>query len=199
MTTIQVTTATTVDAFNAVVFRMEQHPGEIHPFAEWLYARKPHNVLEIGVRQGGTAALWHGLSTGKVIGIDYGGCDSLGEENTLSLADKMMSLYPRYTFVYGDSHEPTTLANVRGILHGDQLDFLFLDGDHSYAGIEKDFDMYRSLVVPGGCIAFHDIVDSELIRAAGHGVYQFWRELYGDKVEFCIGSNWGGIGAWINS
>jgi len=37
-------------------------------------------------------------------------------------------------------------------------DFLFIDGDHTYEGVEGDFEMYSPLVRRGGIIAFHDIV-----------------------------------------
>ena len=40
---------------------------------------------------------------------------------------------------------------------GEKLDFLFIDGDHSYDGVKADFEMYAPMVRPGGLIAFHDI------------------------------------------
>jgi hypothetical protein len=36
------------------------------------------------------------------------------------------------------------------------IDFLFLDGDHSEAGIQRDWDDWHRFVVPGGVVAFHD-------------------------------------------
>jgi len=43
-------------------------------------------------------------------------------------------------------------------LNGEPLDFLFIDGDHTYEGVKRDFEMYSPLVRNGGIIAFHDIV-----------------------------------------
>lgn len=37
-----------------------------------------------------------------------------------------------------------------------KIDFLFIDGDHSYEGVKKDFDLYLPLMNKGGIIAFHD-------------------------------------------
>jgi len=38
----------------------------------------------------------------------------------------------------------------------DQIDFLFLDGDHSEAGVQRDWDDWYQYVMPGGIVAFHD-------------------------------------------
>ena len=58
-----------------------------------------------------------------------------------------------------------------------QLDFLFIDGDHSYEGVRSDFEMYAPLVRSGGLIAFHDITPS---KGSRH-VYRFWDEI---KVSY---------------
>lgn len=187
------------DIFNSIPFRMEQHPVEIRQFAEWLYQRRwIVNTLEIGVRHGGTSALWHGLSSGMTIGVDYGGIDGLGEKGTIELSIKMReTLGNRYNFVYGDSHLQHTKDQIVDILGGRLLDLLFIDGDHSYDGVSMDYNMYKGLVKSGGCIAFHDIVDSDFMKTLGHGVWKFWRELRGVKVEFCIDGDWGGIGVLV--
>ncbi|MEM4489080.1 MAG: class I SAM-dependent methyltransferase [Desulfurococcaceae archaeon] len=61
--------------------------------------------------------------------------------------------------IRADSHDPKTLEIVRKILGDRGLDFLFIDGDHTYEGVKKDFEMYSPLVEKGGMIAFHDIVE----------------------------------------
>jgi predicted O-methyltransferase YrrM len=38
----------------------------------------------------------------------------------------------------------------------DQIDFLFLDGDHSETGVQRDWDDWHQYVIPGGIVAFHD-------------------------------------------
>lgn len=194
-------------AFARVARQMEQHLEEIEPFTRWLIKHlegyAPRRVLEIGVRHGGTAQLWCELATDYVIGIDWGGADSLGEQNTIKLGAAMMSEYgddsetAEYYFVYGDSHDLKTIDTVHRILQDRKIDLLFIDGDHSPIGVEQDYLAYSRFVRSGGVIAFHDIVSSELTRSAGHGVHDFWQGLSGDKREFCIGGEWGGIGAII--
>jgi predicted O-methyltransferase YrrM len=66
---------------------------------------------------------------------------------------------------------------------GQKLDFLFIDGDHSLAGVKSDFEMYSPLVRPGGFVAFHDIVPDYQMRYGtftGTSVGEvplFWAEL----------------------
>jgi predicted O-methyltransferase YrrM len=42
----------------------------------------------------------------------------------------------------------------------EQLELLFIDGDHSYDGAKADFERWGALVRPGGHLLFHDAVDS---------------------------------------
>ena len=40
--------------------------------------------------------------------------------------------------------------------HTSALDLLFIDGDHSYAGVKADWDAYNRFLKPGAIVAFHD-------------------------------------------
>jgi hypothetical protein len=58
-----------------------------------------------------------------------------------------------------------------------QVDFLFIDGNHSYEYHKGDFQNYSKFVRSGGIIAFHDIF----------GQYRhFWQELLNNEPENCI-------------
>lgn len=37
-----------------------------------------------------------------------------------------------------------------------EIDFIFIDGDHSYEGLEKDWQLYSEKIVPGGYVLLHD-------------------------------------------
>ncbi len=39
-------------------------------------------------------------------------------------------------------HSIETLRKIEGILRDNKVDFIFIDADHSYEGIKKDFEMY---------------------------------------------------------
>ena len=57
------------------------------------------------------------------------------------------------------------------------IDFLFCDGDHTYEGVKKDYEMYSPLVRKGGLMAFHDICPHSSDQDCG--VDQLWREILG--------------------
>ena len=42
------------------------------------------------------------------------------------------------------------------VLQDIKLDFIFIDGDHSYEGVKKDFELYSQLLTDKGIIIIHD-------------------------------------------
>ena len=81
------------------------------------------------------------------------------------------------------------------------MDFLFIDGDHSYEGVKRDFADYAPLVRPGGLIAFHDIVPGGPGKHGDPGgVPIFWRELAVSRVdatELVEDWDWGSCGVGV--
>lgn len=51
-------------------------------------------------------------------------------------------------------------AYSRDLAHGwsRPLRFLWIDGDHTYRGAKEDIDLFRRHLVPGGIVAFHDVL-----------------------------------------
>jgi predicted O-methyltransferase YrrM len=88
----------------------------------------------------------------------------------------------RIVCIEGSSQSPATHTQVRQTIGGD-LDVLLIDGDHSYEGVRRDFDLYTPLVRPGGLIILHDIVQDrgqrfgEATTASTGGVPRFWNEV----------------------
>ena len=75
--------------------------------------------------------------------------------------------------IRGDSHSKEVAARVSQITQS--LDVLFIDGDHTYAGVKLDFLSYPPLVRPGGIIAFHDIAEHR--KETGGDVPRFRDEM----------------------
>lgn len=166
-----------------------QHLEEQVSLFDLVQSRPIRNALEIGTCNGGTLfpllALTspdaHIISIDLPGGIHGGGYDASwaeffhrafrGEQQTLDL-------------IRGNSQSSETLKRVQQLLKGELLDYLFIDGDHRFEGVKRDFLLYGPLVKRGGLIAFHDI-DEEL-PVATVDVPRFWREIKGlaPTVEF---------------
>ncbi len=178
---------------------MIQVREEIEALVDFLRPPNLAHALEIGSESGGTFYLWCRMIRGYKISIDLpSGTSGSGiYTDPKALAErkrKMLSWAPNVRLVTGDSHDLQTVCKVQSILKGDKLGLLFIDGDHSYEGVKRDYEMYREFVAPGGLIAFHDIIDSEYHRIRSCYVAQFWEELEGQKIEFNAKGDWGGIG-----
>jgi cephalosporin hydroxylase len=178
-----------------------QIPEEIAALVELLKKHQPKNILEIGSEAGGTFYLWCRLAKigGLKISLDLpSGASGSGLFRERSALAARTSLFKRWSanvqVITGDSHEQKSRREVEELLDGAKLDFLFLDGDHSYEGVRADWEDYRGFVRPGGLVAFHDINDSEFHRRRGCYVARLWQELQGRKREFNARQDWGGIG-----
>ncbi|MBU37734.1 MAG: methyltransferase, partial [Anaerolineaceae bacterium] len=91
-------------------------------------------------------------------------------------------------------------AQLLRLLDGDAIDFLFIDGDHRYEAVRRDFQLYSPLLRPGGIVAFHDILQPP--RFPDNQVELFWGELKKDyRTKELVDpadergwGQWGGIG-----
>lgn len=61
------------------------------------------------------------------------------------------------------------------------LDFVFIDGDHSYEGTKKDIQLWTCKVKPGGFICGHDYMHEKRPDLAG--VTKAWNEAFPGKIE----------------
>lgn len=157
---------------------MDQIELEIVELAKIVGVRRPSSVCEIGTRQGGTLLLWCALAKpdAKIVSIDKPGGPFGGGYR------KYRTNYYR-SFAYAnqellllrcDSHAPETFRRVQEFLANGKLDFLFIDGDHTYEGVKADFETYSRLVRPDGLIVFHDIAPTTNLMV---GVPRFWQKI----------------------
>jgi predicted O-methyltransferase YrrM len=158
-----------------------QVKSEIAELCRIVQESNPKKIVEIGSASGGTMFLFaHVASPEKIISVDlpagsFGGgypfwkiplFKSLGKKNVVRL-------------IRADSHKEETLAKIKGLLKDQKVDFLFIDGDHTYHGVKQDFQMYSPLVRKGGIVAFHDIAKHEPTSSCE--VNKFWSEI---KLSF---------------
>lgn len=100
-------------------------------------------ILEIGVHRGGMIESFRqAYPHATIVGVD-------NDYSSLAFKD--------FIAIGGDSHDPQIRDDAAACFGRHAVDFLFIDGDHSYDGAIKDFEMYAPMVKSGGIIGFHDI------------------------------------------
>jgi predicted O-methyltransferase YrrM len=115
------------------------------------------NYLEIGCYAGGSACLMLQRPNTNVISIDLG--YPIDKEVVVQNTNKMNKYNNKYNYIKGSSHNSDTIYKLESELNGILLDILFIDGDHSYAGVINDFNNYSKYVKEGGYIVFDDYND----------------------------------------
>jgi predicted O-methyltransferase YrrM len=161
----------------AVEARALQRPAELADLVWEVKQLRPRTIVEIGTCHGGTVRAWCECARhdARIITVDlpggpFGGGytdERAGVIRTFARSKQKLSL------VTGDSHTDEVRQEVWDLARGG-VDFLFIDGDHSYAGVKADFEDYSPLVRPGGLIAFHDIAPYP--ERPDVEVERFWRE-----------------------
>lgn len=163
------------------ILRPNQNRYELRTLAERVRALNPGIIVEIGTRDGGTLFTWSQCADTLelLISIDLpGGIHGGG------YPAKRANLYRLFTMnrpqcrlelLRLDSQQDSTRAQLVELLKGRPIDFLFIDADHRYAGVKKDYQLYADLVRPGGLIAFHDIRPNT--KDLTIEVYRLWDEI----------------------
>ena len=113
------------------------------------------NYVEIGCYAGGSACLMLQRENTNVFSIDLG--NPINPEIVKQNINKLNKHNNNYFYIKGSSHDLETLNTL--IKYIDEIDVLFIDGDHSYDGVILDFEMYSKLVKNGGYIIFDDYND----------------------------------------
>ncbi len=158
---------------------LQQVPAEIVTLLSILRKRNVQSMMEIGTRNGGTLFLfsWTLLPDAKMISLDLPSEQSIKRGYDRFKTSYLANFIQKgqvLTLLRGDSHSPANLAKAKFSLKGEKLDFLFIDGDHTYEGVKKDFEMYSPLVRRGGLIGFHDICGHHLGVSE---VDRYWAEI----------------------
>ena len=174
--------------------RTIQKRSEILNLARKVSEIEPRNILEIGTAWGGTLMIWAQIASHRVVSCDI---------NDLSLQDSLFcSFSPPSSgcdvrLLNGDSHTEEFAERAAAAFDGEPVDFLFIDGDHLYDGVKKDYELYRKMVRPGGLIAFHDIVENQPLPE--NQVYQFWKDVRdtGDTIELVDAKDQCGFGIGV--
>lgn len=121
------------------------------------YCRGKHYLVEIGV--------WHGVTTkimrshmsedGVLFAIDPFPRGRLGVSFQQSIAHREVGKIRRgkVKWIRAGGREALLLAEEEGM---SSVDFIFIDGDHSFEGLREDWELWAPTIRGGGIVALHD-------------------------------------------
>lgn len=154
-----------------VVDAVLQNRDELVALCEVIDSWEVRSYLEIGVWTGRLVSTLHDLFGFERVAA----CDD-GYARRFGLP---LRLPAEARYFEGDSRS-AAYAEWRRELGA--IDLVFIDADHSYAGVRADFERERGM--PHRVLAFHDITGANRHTA---GVARFWRELdVGIKRELVL-------------
>jgi predicted O-methyltransferase YrrM len=158
---------------------MGQVRSEVLELGNLLKVFAPRRSLEIGTNYGGTLFLLCAVSPpqAKIISVDlpYGPFGGGYPKRKAPIFRRFPKSGQELHLIRANSHSAETKEHVVSLLRRDQLDYLFIDADHTYEGVRRDFEMYSPLVRSGGMVAFHDIVTHQ--QETQCEVERFWNEI----------------------
>lgn len=174
------------------------HPGgplqwdwELSAMLHIFQMRQPKTIVEIGSFEGYTLERMASLAPpgARLLSIDPVARIERSSRGGLNRPEvEVMLLTAR-------SDEPTAIRHAEQMAG---LEWLLIDGDHSYEGVLFDFQTYGPMVLPGGIIALHDIYPSKAEDEIQ--VHRLWNEIvragYVTQELVCPRTPdlWGGIG-----
>lgn len=181
------------------------YPGQVRSefvqLSKLVEQRKPKVVVEIGTANGGTLSAWCALADPEatIISIDLpGGIHGGGYAYWRKFIYRQFA-QPRQKLclLRADSHLAQTRAQLEHLLSAQAIEFLFIDGDHTYEGVKADFEMYTPLVRRGGLVILHDICEHPPIMNSH--VDKFWAEVKSrfKGTEIIENPNQGGFGIGV--
>lgn len=151
------------------------------------YANGPNRLIEIGV--------WHGVTTcrlrramapeGVLYAVDPYPIGRLGFSAQQVIAHREVAGIRR-----GDVRwlrmTGVEAARAYTAMNEGPVDFIFIDGDHSYKGLRDDWRSWSPLVREGGIIALHDSCSSTTHQIDDAGSVRFTREVIHHDPRFEI-------------
>jgi cephalosporin hydroxylase len=154
----------TLEEYFGKGIKLWQYPIQFAPFIKWLDTIKPKSYLEIGCRWGGCFIVISEIIKRNNENAKLLACD---------LIDKSELLHEYSNFQKFDYFQNSSASEeFKGII--DDIDMVFIDGDHSYDGCLNDWNLFKDNLNTR-YIVFHDISSD-----ACPGVVQVWNDVKTD-------------------
>jgi predicted O-methyltransferase YrrM len=115
------------------------------------YSRNASVICEIGCYEGKTSVALAKNTTGTVYSVDpfFKGRLGIPYGHWIARLHSKRSHTRNLVLIQGFSKEVAATFNL-------PIDFLFIDGDHSYDAAKSDWTIWYPKIVEGGMIALHD-------------------------------------------
>lgn len=158
------------DIVNSKPQVIQQIREELYDFLKLLIEKNVKKVLQIGLGHFGSTQFCLSLICDEVVTVEY------DIKNIANYANREL-LYNQNKehFIYGDSADENVISQAAN--YG-KFDAVFIDGNHSYEYVKKDYKNYSSLVKIGGIVAFHDAC----LDAERYGTPKVLSELHREVV-----------------
>ena len=147
-----------------------QSPWEL---ADFIFALKKHeidndfkiqNFLEVGFSAGQNNSLLNKFfNFDNIVGLD----NFSSHINTGALHANLR--HKNLTLAIGDSTSKRIIDLVSKL---GKYDLIFIDANHTYEYVKKDFENFKPFLEKGGVIGFHDVDCPDW-----KGINKFWKEL----------------------
>ncbi len=152
-------------------FKISSHLSSVERVTLYELSRKATTIAEIGSFLGASACCFCAMRkvtmNNTIICIDTWDNDAMTEGKRDTWKDFETNTAPFRQFltpIRGLSSK--VVEKVRNI--APILDLLFIDGDHSYAGVKLDWETYKTFLRAGSIVVFHDYGWAEGVRRVVH-------------------------------
>lgn len=179
-------------------FQPGQVRSELNSLGEILAELQPQRALEIGTANGGTLLFLTRLASpvATIASIDLEALEGGYSVERQWFYERFARRRQHLHLLRGSSHSFWMRRRLGEVFDGRPLDYVFIDGDHRYEGVKKDFETYGSMVRTGGVIAFHGIAEHP--PESRCQVADFWNEVkphyrHSEFIEH-PDQGWAGIG-----
>jgi predicted O-methyltransferase YrrM len=164
----------------------EGHSQMIPPEKEALekYARGKTRALEIGTYMGVSAnIIAKALDPGGMLYCVDPFLDRKGWRNPgLAIAERDLKrnrLTQKVTILKGYSTDPAIQNQIP-----QELNFIFIDGDHSYEGLENDWQIVKSRLSINGIVCLHDTIIPQEEPYRDYGSVKYFQNVIIKDAQF---------------
>lgn len=172
--------------------KMWQYPNQLSKFAQFIANLNVRSYMEIGCRFGGTFIFVSEILKKNNPGIQLYAVDYIDPSDIIQSYYREVN--KNFTYFKCSSWDMNFIQQAKKIAP----EMVFIDGDHSWEGVNKDFDTFKD-VKNTKYIVFHDVVNS-----ACPGVVKMWQIMkknphfecheFTDQYESVAGGPFLGIG-----